>query len=67
MQLYGVLALDYGYKYELTILKSAAGFYIGTKDNEGMPFSRESVEYFKTEEEALQALSLESWTQKECP
>lgn len=45
---------------ELMVLKSNAGYYIGTiiiyPDNSYEPYSRES-EYFKTKEEALKALS----------
>lgn len=47
----------------LEVLKSNAGFYIGTSDN-GLPVSRESVEYFKTQQLAENALVTDSWTQK---
>lgn len=60
----------------LRVLHSHAGYYIGTfKDfPEGDipfeemekcgPFSRESVEYFPTEVEAIAALKTGEWTQK---
>lgn len=67
MSEYGVLAFDCGYKLKLQILKSNAGFYIGTKDEDGFPFSRESVEYFPNEREATKAFATNSWTQKETP
>lgn len=56
----------------LQVLKSAAGFYIGTfvrdivSDLFG-PVSRESEEYFPTEEAAQEALRSGSWTQKLYP
>lgn len=49
---------------ELKVLKSAAGWYIGTFDNEG-PVSRESKEYYQSESLANQALESSSWTQRE--
>lgn len=51
---------------ELQVLKSQAGFYIGTL-SEGLPCSRESVEYYETEKAAMQALIDDSWTQKVAP
>lgn len=53
-------------RLELQVLQSQAGYYIGTLD-EGLPCSRESVEYFPTETEALKALGEDKWTQKETP
>lgn len=44
------------------VLKSAAGYYIGYLDSEKFPYSRESVEYFATEEEAITALREGTWT-----
>jgi len=61
---YGQLAFDIdGQKYLLQILKSAAGFYIGTADR-GEPVSRESQEYFRTRQAAEKSLSDGSWTQR---
>lgn len=55
----------------LQVLESAAGFYIGTADEEG-PCSRESLEYFPTHEAGTKALEAGKgvpggWTQKETP
>ena len=55
-----------GVELGLKVLKSAAGFYLGTYDEEG-PYSRESEEYWETYEEAEAALngpSQSSWTQR---
>jgi hypothetical protein len=51
---------------EVQILKSQAGFYIGTL-SEDMPCSRESNEYYPTQDEALAALRDDTWTQKIAP
>ncbi|MGJ0580791.1 hypothetical protein ACR71G_22830 [Xenorhabdus bovienii] len=60
----GVLALQYCHKQlPLTVLRSRAGFYIGTLD-EGEPRSRESVEYFAHCEQAEFALKKGCWTQR---
>ena len=47
----------------LEILRSAAGYYIGTWDEEG-PFSWESQEYFSNEQAAQDALAQGAWTQR---
>lgn len=50
----------------LTVLKSAAGFYIGTEDDDG-PVSRESEEYWPTKEaaeKALEGVEGHAWTQR---
>jgi hypothetical protein len=39
----------------LRVLKSAAGFYLGFRDDDGFPYSRESV-YFASEAEATALL-----------
>jgi hypothetical protein len=56
-------ALSNGPKLPLQVLKSRAGFYIGTCTNDG-PYSRESVEYWATESQAALALVENSWTQR---
>lgn len=56
-------ALSNGPKLPLQVLKSRAGFYIGTCTDEG-PYSRESVEYWATESQAVLALAERSWTQR---
>ncbi|AYA39196.1 hypothetical protein HZS38_00585 [Xenorhabdus nematophila] len=61
----GVLALQYCHKQlPLTVLRRRAGFYIGTID-EGIPCSRESVEYFARREQAEFALKQGQWTQRQ--
>lgn len=55
-----------GKRLELLILQSQAGWYIGTADEEG-PCSRESVEYFPSEEAARIALGAGDWTQRQNP
>jgi hypothetical protein len=49
----------------LQVLKSAAGWYIGTWGDG--PFSRESVEYYATEDEAQDAVDSGTWTQRRHP
>lgn len=50
----------------LQVMKSGAGYYIGTSDDGG-PVSRESIEYWRKEAEAEEALRTGDWTQKEEP
>lgn len=38
--------------YKIQVLKSAAGYYVGTLDEEGCPYCRLTSQYAKTEEEA---------------
>jgi len=65
---HGLLAKRFcGMARELEVLKSAAGFYIGTHDPALGPVSRESQEYWKTEEKAATALRLQQWTQRQEP
>jgi hypothetical protein len=67
-QQYGWLATEFGKRWlPLEVCESKAGFYLGTKEK-GEPFSRESVEYWRTREEAGQALlSRREWTQRPAP
>ena len=51
-----------GLEIELQIWQSQAGYYIGCWTEEG-PYSRESVEYFRTEKAAQRALETDNWTQ----
>ncbi|MAY27023.1 MAG: hypothetical protein CMK02_12100 [Polycyclovorans sp.] len=63
----GLLALAYvGKSLPLQVLRSAAGHYIGTFDDDG-PVSRESVEYFPSHEAARHALETGAWTQRQYP
>lgn len=60
----GKLAASCGFQLPLQVLPSAAGFYLGTSEL-GMPFTRESVEYWPSADAADDALSNGKWTQKE--
>lgn len=63
----GKLAFDFCHKrLPLEVLKSNAGFYIGTSGEFG-PCSRESLEYFPTEAAANDALRDNTWTQRDEP
>jgi hypothetical protein len=55
-----------GKSLPLQVLRSAAGHYIGTFDDDG-PASRESVEYFPSHEAARHALETGAWTQRQYP
>lgn len=64
---FGHLALNYAGKYlPLEVLHSAAGHYIGTRDQDG-PVSRESTEYFRSATAAQHALARGGWTQLRTP
>lgn len=60
----GKLAREAGDRLPLQVLKSAAGYYIGTADENG-PCSRESDLYFRSESSATEALATGNWSQKE--
>ncbi|QLG96513.1 hypothetical protein HZF02_23345 [Pseudomonas yamanorum] len=61
---YGKIASrECGMQYPLQVLRSAAGYYIGTADG-FEPVSRESEEYYRNEDAAKQALELNLWTQR---
>lgn len=60
----GKLAASCGFNLPLQVMQSAAGFYLGTSEF-GMPFSRESEQYWPSQEEAEDALEKGTWTQKE--
>ncbi len=55
-----------GVELPVTILESRAGFYLGTED-QGVPFSRESAEYFATRSLAEAALACGKFTQRMYP
>jgi hypothetical protein len=63
----GKLAEVAGKCFPLQVLKSRAGYYIGTCDEDGLPYSRESVEYWPKSSEAEAALVDGRWTQKREP
>ncbi len=54
-------------KYELQVLESQAGFYIGTFDPQEGPISRDSLEYWPKREQAETALAAGNWTRREGP
>lgn len=60
----GQLAAECGLSLPLQVLSSAAGHYIGTAAD-GIPYSRESVEYFASAELASAALEAGAWTQRQ--
>lgn len=61
---FGYLAsLSNGPKLPLQVLKSRAGFYIGTCTDEG-PYTRESEEYWHESGAAQVALENGLWTQR---
>ena len=61
---FGRLAFESeGKHFPLQVLRSNAGYYIGTIDEDGFPLSRESKEYFRKQAEADQALAKGIWTQ----
>jgi hypothetical protein len=65
----GRLAKEAGYRLPVQVLKSAAGFYLGTADESG-PVSRESVEYWPVASAAEQAMAGgegHCWTQRQHP
>jgi hypothetical protein len=67
-QQYGMLAAEFGGRQlPLQVCKSAAGFYVGTREENGEPFSRESQEYWPTRQKAERALTLRIWSQRRAP
>jgi hypothetical protein len=63
---FGFLAWKYCHlELPLQVLRSGAGWYIGTEDEEG-PVSRES-QYFAERELAEMALASRTWTQRLTP
>ena len=63
-QQFGMLALIYGHRLPLQVCQSRAGFYLGTLTEEGLPNSRESVEYWPQRGRAEAALTRGSFTQR---
>lgn len=61
---FGLLALSIGQRLPLQVCRSQAGFYLGTLDAEGLPVSRESVQYWRKAELASQAMQRGLWTQR---
>lgn len=68
MKQFGRLAFQYcGLWLPVRVYKSAAGYYLGTRGDDGAPISRESAEYFATEGIASEALATGGWTQRDEP
>lgn len=61
----GKIAKEFGYDLNVEVLKSQAGFYIGTANDEG-PVSRES-NYYNEKSDAEYDLKNHSWIQREEP
>lgn len=66
-QAFGWLAAQSGRVLPLQVCRSRAGYYIGTCDETGAPYSRESLDYWLRPEQATVALQNGSWTQKPDP
>lgn len=62
----GMLALQAKKLLPVQVLSSAAGYYLGTADENG-PFTRESCEYWNTRAEAQAAYDSGNWTQRTHP
>lgn len=52
-----------GKRLPLIVMNSFAGWYLGTSED-GMPYTRESVQYWPTQFAANEALATGNWTQK---
>ena len=63
----GELARAAGKVFPLQICKSHAGYFIGTHDEDGLPYSRESAEYWPKADQAAAALVHGRWTQRREP
>lgn len=62
-QMIGQIAAAAGSQLPVAVIGSAKGFYIGTIED-GLPFSRESVEYWPSPQDADKALAVGEWTQR---
>jgi hypothetical protein len=64
-QQYGWLAIEFGKRLlPLQVCRSARGFYVGTREENSEPFSRELEESWPTRQEAERALISRDWTQR---
>ena len=63
----GELARAAGKVFPLQVCKSRAGYFIGTHDEDGLPYSRESAEYWPNSEQAQAPLVHGRWTQRREP
>lgn len=60
---FGLVAHAFGACLRVEVLEGMEGFYIGTRED-GLPFTRESVEYFPSRAAAERALVRGAWTQR---
>ena len=60
----GQLAAAAGEQLPVRVLQSGGGFYLGTTSADGFPFTRESVEYWPSKQDAALALESGAWTQR---
>lgn len=60
-----MLAIIDGYDPE--VCHSAAGYYIGAVDEDGLPYARHSRDYYRTREQAQEALDNGTWVPKQQP
>lgn len=61
----GKIAREFGgLSLPLAVLRTEAGFCLGTKTSDGHPFTRESEEYWRTDKDARAALATGDWTQR---
>ena len=64
-QQFGWLAEHFGKRrLPLEVCASNAGFYLGTTEENGEPFSRESTQYWARREDAERALTKQDWKQR---
>lgn len=52
--------------HTIQALKSAAGWYVGTIDEDGFPYCRISTEYYKSQQECQMAIDNGSYMQRTC-
>ena len=63
----GVLAARFGYDLPIRVLSSRAGYYIGTFSDTLGHVSRESQQYYPTQQLAEEAFRKGTWTQRRNP
>jgi len=61
----GLLASSLGFALTLEPLEANGRWYLGTFCAEEGPISRESVEYFPSQEAAAQAMATGEWSQRD--
>ena len=63
----GILATRAGFDLPIRVLSSRAGYYIGTFSETHGVVSKESVEYYPTQQLAEEAFRKGTWTQRRHP